>query len=402
METAPRSLEEVAQNYDIHDDEVRKNHFELLSHMRERGPVYRSTMHDGYWVLVGYEAVWQAARDPELFSSASGVMSVGTNKEMLMKPIETDPPEHLYWRRLMVPFFTQRAADSIHEPMGKYADELIDGFFDRGAIEIIRGYALPLEHRAFFRMIMDLTEEDTEVCMAALDDAIYAQEADARAHGWARVGQFCYELWDRRQGLPSDGGLVDTMRIGTIDGRPVTREDFAGWGIMTIAAGAETTPSAIGHLFVHLATYPEVRRRAAVDPVYLRAVVEESLRHQSPSNTITRTVTKDSEFHGQQLQSGEKAVLLWASANRDESLCPHAEAFDPGRDPCRHVAFGAGVHKCIGERHARALMFVAAQRFLARIPEFSLEPGVEIEYMMAQTRGPVSVPVVFPPADQGR
>ncbi len=396
MEAKERSFEELAENYDIHDVDVLKHHFDLLRYMRDHGPIHRSAMHDGYWVLVGYDAVWKAARDPLLFSSANGVMSVGTDKETLMKPIETDPPEHLYWRRLMMPFFTQRAADSIHEPMGKYADSLIDKFIGTGRTEIISGYSLPLEHRAFFGLIMNVSDEDTEFCMAALDDAIYSDDADARADGWARVGQFCYELWDRREGLPSDGGLVDTIRTGTIDGAPVTKEDFAGWGTMAIAAGAETTPHAIGHLFVHLATHPEVRRRAAGDPEYLRAVVEESLRHQSPSTTITRTITRDTEFEGKELKAGEKAVLLWASANRDESRCPHADAFDPSREAFRNVAFGAGVHRCIGERHARALMFVAAQRFLERIPEFSLERGVEIKYMMGQTRGPVSVPLVFP------
>lgn len=392
-DSAEASLAELARNYDVHDERIKKRHHEVLDYMRSQGPVVRADTYGGHWVLVGYDAVQEAALDGQTFSSASGTI-LGSDHEGKFKPNELDLPEARPWRNIMAPFFTKKVADNLIPPITVVADELLDKLAGNRSFDVLTEYAKPVVHYAVFREVMGFDADQTAFCVDAVENALFGSDEETRLSAWGRLVGFCSDFWDAKQDQPVDGGLVDAIRTGDIDGEPVTKEDFIGWSIQMIAGGVETTPFALGNLFVHLAEHTDVRHKAAQDGAYLRNTIDESLRFESPAIWITRTLTKDIEFQGQQMKEGDKALLVWAAGNRDEAMFEDSTTFNPGRCPIRHLAFGQGVHRCVGERVALSAMIVATRELLARFPDFSLDPDNPVVYKMGPSRGPSSLPIV--------
>lgn len=390
-------IECLAKNFDLYDARLNKCPFETLAHMRSQAPVHHTEANGGHWVIVAYAETNEAARDWHRFTSTSGIVigDVGPRK---FAPIEYDPPLHSEFRNLMSPFFTKQAAKAYEQPLSEYADHLIDAFAAKGEADLTESYAKPLAGHIFFTLMFNLPLELAQQCYAATNDAMFSNDKDTRLAGFAKVGEYSLRIIRERKGRPSDGGLIDTIRTGVIDGRPITDEESAGAIQTLFLGGHDTMIHAMGNLSIQLGRNHEIRDRLAADPALLPQVVEESLRHTPPAACIARTVVADMEFGGQRMRAGDKVLLMWLSANRDDAMFQDAEVFDITRTNLKkHIGFGMGPHRCIGEWVARMIISVAIERLLSRLPDFALDLDVKIEYRMGQSRGPVSVPVHFSP-----
>lgn len=225
---------------------------------------------------------------------------------------------------------------------------------------------------------------------------MFSSSVEDQIEGFSQLENYVRQLAVRRRGLPSDGGFIDSIRTGEVDGRPVTEEELIGIIQLMIVGGDDTAVHTIGNVLLELGRHHEIRDRLAADHSLMPAVLEEAIRHMPPAVSIMRTVTEDIELGGQQLKAGDRVILMWSSANRDETVFESPAEFQLGRENIRqHIAFGGGVHKCIGEWFARTIVSVAVERLLRRLPDLVVPPDVRIDYRMGQSRGPSAVPVIF-------
>jgi len=391
-------LDDLARNFDVHDPRFAKcPYFSTAAHMRKKGDVVRVETYGGYWAAVSHAAVSQASRDWRRFTSTGGGV-LGDDKPQKYIPSDLDPPAHSLFRRLLNPFFTREKAAALVPLIETLANELIDGFIGDGRADLTEKYATPISDMVFFQHLFRFGPEDAEYCGKAAFDGMFAHDPQVRAAGFARVERFAEELVAKLKGKPSDGGFIDTVRTATLNGETISDREAVDCIQLMIIAGGDTAIAAMGAMFEVIARNPQVRQQLLDNPDLNVGAFEEMIRLQAPSTAIKRTVREDTEFFGQTLRAGDNLFLLWGSADRDESVFERPEEFIIGRpNISEHVAFGAGPHKCLGEWFARTIVGTATRVLLERIPDFEIEPGVEIEYMMGQTRGPLAFPVVFTP-----
>lgn len=388
---------ECVRDFDVHDPRLNSCLYETLESMRRRGPVQYSAAHGGYWVILGHREVVQAARDWRRFSSAHGVVLSGSKPQRYV-PVEYDPPEHQSFRRLLNPYFTKQAASAYEPMLRSFADGLIDQFEDNDAVDLTEAYAKPLAAHFFFDLFLRLSRQDASMCEVATNQAMFSSSVEEQVEGFGRLEELVTDLVERRRGLPSDGGFIDTLRTGEVDGRPVTEGELIGMIQLMIVGGDDTAVHTIGNVLLELGRNQDVRERLAADISLMPTVIEESIRHMPPAVSIMRTVVEDTDLGGQHLRAGDKVILMWSSANRDETVFEDTDQFRLGRENIKqHIAFGGGVHKCIGEWFARTIVSVAIERIIQRFPSFVVPADAEIAYRTGQSRGPASVPVILSP-----
>jgi len=197
----------------------------------------------------------------------------------------------------------------------------------------------------------------------------------------------------QRRSTPRDD-LVSYLVGATIEGEPLAESHILGTLRLLLIAGIDTTWSAIGSCLWHLARNPEDRRRLVADPALIPSAVEEFLRAYAPV-TMAREVIKDTEIGGCSFKEGQMVLLSFPSANRDPAMFPDADRIVIDRTMNRHIAFGVGIHRCIGSNLARMEITVALEEWLARIPEFSLDPTVPMKWSEGTVRGPRLLPILF-------
>ena len=396
MNVRSDDLESLAGSFDVHDPSLSGRLYDTLKSMRQQGPVHFSEAHGGHWVVVGHQEVSHAARDWRHFSSADGVVLAGAKPQKYV-PVEYDPPQHQVFRRLLNPHFSKEAAARYEPELTAFADRLIETFADQASADLTECYAKPLAAHFFFTLFFGMDQIDAERCEAATNKAMFSSGLTDQIDGFQSLERYVRDLVERRRGLPSDGGFIDAIRTGEVDGRPVTEEELIGIIQLLIVGGDDTAVHTIGNILLELGRNPDLKDQLLGDPALMPAVIEESIRHMPPAVSIMRTVVEDVELGGQQLRAGDRVVLMWSSANRDEAVFDDADSFRVDRDNVkRHIAFGAGVHKCIGEWFARTIVTVAVQRLLNRRPEFVVPGDAAIDYRMGQSRGPACVPALFP------
>ncbi len=189
--------------------------------------------------------------------------------------------------------------------------------------------------------------------------------------------------------------LISELLAAEVDGHPVSDEDIIGMCTLLLVAGIDTTWSAIGSSIWHLATHEEDRKRLAADPSLMTTAVEELLRAYSPV-TMARIVNEDTEVAGCPMRAGDRVLMSFPAANRDPEKFEDADKvlLDRGKNP--HIAFGVGIHRCVGSNLARMEVRVALEEWMAGIPDFWVEEPESVTWAGGQVRGPRALPVVFP------
>ena len=370
--------------------------YPTLAEMRSRCPVARSDQHGGFWVVTDYEDVLKVAQDWDTFSSAHGLTVPPAPIATRNIPVEVDPPEHRVYKRLINRYFTPAAVAEWEDGTRALVTRLIDDFIEEGHCEFMGSFVPPLPARTFFEFALGAPQDDVEKVAYLASKSSTPNDPEAAAC-WKGLSEWITGFLDGRRSGGRGGDVVDAVLDARIDGRPITHDEAVGIVQLLILGGLETTAGALGMMMVRLSTEPSTRERLAGSKELAPEAIEELLRLDAPFIAIGRTATRDTELGGRRIAEGDKVIIYWAAANRDESEFPDADTFDPGRASNRHLSFGAGPHRCAGSNLARMNLRVALTELLRRLPDVALDDRFPVEYHTTFTRAPRTVPLAFAP-----
>ncbi len=337
----------------------------------------------GYWALTRHADIVEVSRHPELYCSGqSGSTIVDMPVELLEffgSMINMDDPRHSRLRRIVSAAFNPRMVKSVEDTIEQVADEIIDTVAPLGSCDFVTEVAgrLPLKvicdmmgvpesdyDRVFHCSNVILSSGDTEYVPEGADVVLAFLEAGNE------LASLMDDLAARRLEHPT-GDLTSELVHANVDGESLTRSELASFFILLLVAGNETTRTAISHGLWALTQHPEQRRAWAEDFEALApTAVEEIVRWASPVIFMRRTLTAPTVLSGQALDEGDKVVLFYNSANRDEAVFEAPERFDIRRHPNPHVGFGAaGPHFCLGAHLARREITVMFRELFKRLPD---------------------------------
>jgi cytochrome P450 len=339
----------------------------------------------GYWAVTRHADVVTASRRSDLFCSGKGVQIPDLPAELnefFGSMIAMDDPRHARLRGIVSRGFTPRALSRLQGGVERRATELVDAVIEKGECDFVRDIAAPLPLGIICDM-MGIPESQTQFVfeqtniILGLGDPEYVAPGTnpllaALASGKA-LADLMNEIAGERRRRPTDD-LTSQLLNAEIDGETLTDQELASFFVLLVAAGNETTRNAISHGMKALCEHPDQRRRWAADfEAVAPTAVEEIVRWASPVIHFRRTATADTELGGQRLRAGEKIVLWYNSANRDEAVFPDPYRFDVTRKPNEHVGFGGpGAHHCLGANLARREITVVFRQLLRRLPDLEI------------------------------
>jgi cytochrome P450 len=389
--------------FDFTDPQIAGPEFwDAVSKVREAGPLVWAEANGGHWITASYETILRIAQDWEDFGSTEGVALGRPDFETIprMVPVEIDPPRHRAFRRQVNPALTVKAMSPLDDEICAIADELIDDFIDRGSCDLAVDFARKFPGTVFFRLLVHCTDEDFQLVEPAARQISFESgdnekltAATARLRAWA--GQVFASRAGQRQ--PAANDLVDAvMRLTeTDDGVPWLDEEHRTALQILAQGGIGTSANLIGSIMLALSRDRELQDRVRGDLSLIPGLVEEVLRLEAPVPLMFRTATRDIEVEGQQVRKGDKVCLIFGGAGRDPAVFDHPAELDLERPHCRHLAFGAGVHRCIGSNLARQQARIAIGQLVTRLGEFWVPEGGTVQYSSRQARGPLSFPLAF-------
>jgi cytochrome P450 len=395
--TTTEPVHDWLSDYDIFDPDYVRDPAPTWAELRGC-PIAHTERWGGSWLPTRYDDIHAIAHDVDHFSSTQvtvvpRVVTPGT-AHVHAPPIDSDPPEHGWARRLILPSFAPRAIEK-HEPGTRaLCRRLIDGFIDRGRADAAVDYAQQIPSRVIAEL-MGIPTDRADDFTAWVQGVLELGQTDIPLRMRCRDALFTFltDIIEDRQRHPRDD-LITELLQSEVDGELVPVSHVVGTCNLLIIAGIDTTWSSIGSALWHLAQHPEDRRRLAADPTCMPNAVEELLRAYSPV-TMARIVREPVEVGGVLMEAGDRVLLSFPSANRDPAAFEAAEEVRLDRERNRHIAFGVGIHRCAGSNLARMEMRVALEEWLTRIPEFSLEDPDAVTWAAGQVRGPRTIPVVF-------
>jgi cytochrome P450 len=365
-------------------------------------PVAHSDAHDdGFWVLTKYEDVLNVAQDWETFSSELGITVPAPAVQARMLPVSVDPPLQRIFKRLVNAEFTPAKIAPWEAPTRVLVDRLIDGFIERGECDFMKEFARPLPGLAFFDLALHAPTEELEQVNHWATQASLPNAADAR-DGLMKLAGWIAQLVEQRRTDGPRGDVVDVVMKAEIEGRPITQEEIISTVHLLILGGLETTAGVLGAVMLRFCQQPEIPARLRERPELIPQAVEELLRLDGSFICIGRTARHDAEIEGHQVKEGERVIMYWASANRDPAEFTAPDTFDLDRERNRHVAFGAGPHRCVGSNVARMNLRVALGEVVRRLTDVRLQPGADIDFHSTFNRAPLSVPITFTPGERSQ
>jgi cytochrome P450 family 142 subfamily A polypeptide 1 len=367
--------------------------------MRANEPVFRDR--NGLAAAATYQAVLDAERDPELFSNTGGIRP---DQPAMPYMIDMDDPQHLLRRKLVNAGFTRKQVMDKVAGIETLCDTLIDAVCERGECDFVRDIAAPLPMAVIGDMLGVLPADratllkwsDDLVCglSASADEAALQAVMDA----FAGYNGFAMETTAKRRAEPT-GDLFSVLVNSEVDGQRMSDDEIVFETLLILIGGDETTRHTLSGGTEQLLRHSDQWDRLVADGTLLPAAVEEMLRWTSPVKNMARTAMRDTEFHGTQLRQGEKMLLLFESANFDESVFGDPDDFRIDRNPNSHLAFGFGTHFCLGNQLARLELTTMVRTILRRLPDLRLADDSALPLRPANfVSGLEKMPVVFTPS----
>jgi cytochrome P450 len=385
---------ELVDDFDPTDPQVVRDPYPIYAAMRSKCPVGHGSRFGGFHVLSRFADVDEAAHNPAVFSSAQGVTVPDFGNPITAIPLEVDPPEHTRWRHLTQAWFSPASALALEPDIRAIVTRQIDVFVDRGHADLATELAVPVPPIVTARML-GLPESDWQYYRKLSETMLEAaanEDSQVNAEQALQLFSYLFEALEDRRDNPRDDMLTRIVHL-QFDGRPLTEDELLGITFLIAVAGHETTVGAIGALLFRLAEHPEVRTAIEADPGFRFSAIEESLRLEPPIQYFSRTVTEDTEIGGVPLAAGAKVLLSWASANRDPEAFSDPDEFVYDRPNNRHLAFGAGPHRCLGAHLARLELRVVLEETLQRIPPWRVTDPSAVVWAGGINRLVKSLPV---------
>lgn len=359
---------------------VPHDQFDLL---RREAPVFWHPEPDGpgFWAVTKHADVRTVSHDWETFSSELGATFIPTQEEetlaqLRLSILNMDPPMHNRARRLVSKAFTPRMIAKLVDEIERRAAAVIDSVIDRGECDFVEDIAAQVPVQMICEMIGLEPEqwprmfEISNDVIGARNDPEYA-EVDAAAAA-AEIYALCDAVAEDRRVNPRDD-LMTALVQAEIDGERLDNLELDLFFISLVVAGNETTRNLINHSLLAMLDHPDQAERLRRQPELWDTAVEEMLRWGSSIHNFRRTATRDTQLRGVDISAGDKVVIYYASANRDEDVFDAPHTFDIARTPNDHVTFGGGgVHYCLGASLARAEIRATMRQVVERLPDISL------------------------------
>lgn len=395
----PIDDEWVTRHFDHLSQDLARDLHPTLARARSLCPVAHSDAYEGgFFVLTRYEDILKVAQDWRAWSSELGITVPyePPATDIKIMPVAVDPPLQRTIKRLVNAHFTPAKVKPWEPATRALVNCLIDGFIERGECDFMTELARPFPGLAFFSLALhapaeDLAQVNDWATAASKSKEEGAHESIMQLAGWI------YGLITRRQADGPQGDVIDAVLAAEVDGRPITLPEAIGTIQLLILGGLETTAGVLGAAMLRFCEYPEILDRIREHPEQITEIVEELLRLDGSFICIGRTARHDTQLGGHPVKEGQRAILYWASANRDEAEFESPDEFNPDRERNRHIAFGAGPHRCVGSNLARMNLRVAFQVIAERIRDVQLKPDAEIDFHSTMNRAPLSVPITFKP-----
>ncbi len=355
--------------------------YEAFARLRREAPVYWHEEPDGpgFWAITRHEDVKQISKDPGRFSSyEAGVSRLDVEDPVELEAyrgilIAMDPPEHGHLRALVSRAFTPRAIDGLEAAVRRIARQAIRTALEKKQIDFVEDYAAAIPMHVISEM-MGVPDEKrlrlAQLSSALIDDQDpeIAPTADFRMNAHIETLMIAQELAQAETANPGDN-LSRRLLEAEFEGRRLSEGEFSLFFMFLIVAGNETTRTAMSGGLLTLLDHPDQLAAVQADPSLLPVAIEEMLRYWPPIHHFRRTAMCDVEVRGQTIRKGEKAIMWYPAANRDEAVFDEPDRFDIRRQPNDHLSFGFGEHFCLGASLARLELRVMCEELFAHVDE---------------------------------
>jgi cytochrome P450 len=322
---------------------------------RTRGVLGLPTDREEIPLILRHEDVRKAAKDWKTFSSDAAFRVPIPSEEHLRSvrqlPIEVDPPQQPDYRKLVEPFFLRAKQPAFVARVEAITERLVADAITRDSIEAVEEFALPLQSRAL-AVLLDVPESEAERFIAWGVHVFHGEKGVEKA---AELERYLNEQFDKAAASPGDD-FYGLLTKATFHGRPLTRDEMLGFANLMFAGGRDTIIHTVSSVIGYFAGRPEALEFLRADPERIVHASEEFFRVFMPLTHIGRVCPVDTDVHGTTVKAGDRASLCWASANLDEKVFEAADEIRLDRRPNPHVAFGFGIHLCLGAAHARTVV----------------------------------------------
>ena len=365
-------------------------------------PIGWSEKHDGFWVVVGYDAGREIFQNPAAFSSAEPTFpGYATPYGRPLMLAAQDEPDHKKYRQLVQGPFSPKGAAAMTDVLRATTNDLIDKWIGEGRVDVVSGLANELPARAI-AAILGVPPEHGDVYRTwthAMAQGVHTDPEGAERHMQEMMAWFEPLLEDRRRN-PGDDVLSGVIRA-EVDGQKLSDDDVKDFFAILLLGGIDNTTKLLSNMLWRLAWDKELRRRLIDHPETLPMAIDEFLRYYSPAMTA-RVVKEPISLQGVDMEPGQHVLKVLPIMNRDSRQFPNPDTLIPDRNPNRHVALGLGIHRCLGAHLIKIEARVAAEEFLRRIPAFELDLSRNTEWLPGQVSGMQVVPIVFNAGDSER
>jgi len=331
-------------------------------------------------ILSRYEDVIWALRHPEIFSSEMDMkVMLGTQRPMI--PQQIDPPRQTRYRKILDLRFSRPRMQALEPELRRHAQQVIDGFVARGECEFDSEFAVPLPCRAFLTL-MGLPQEELDLFIELKNGIIRPpvppMDMIAASEYRLKTGERIYAYFEKmiaeRRSAPRDD-MMTYLTTVELDGKPLTDEEVLDISYLFLLGGLDTVTATLGCSMAYLAANPEQRKKIVAKPELIPNAVEELLRWETPVSLLPRVLKQNVTIGDVELREGALVNLLVGAANVDPAEFAEPTRVDFERENNRHLAFGAGAHRCLGSHLARMELRAALEEWHKRIPDYAIKPG---------------------------
>jgi cytochrome P450 len=342
--------------------------------MRERCPVAYTGRGGGYWTLLRHADIVAATMNTQTFSNGGK-----PRHGLALPPLETDPPLHREYRFLLNPFFMPRRIQALEPRVRAIADELLEPLLTRQNVDLAREYSYPLPVLGLCA-VLDLPSHIWPDVKRLSEESLGPESADPEVRQRSKAAHeqlmgYARNLVADRRVAPRDSAtdIVSAILAAQVAGQPISEETAAGMVRLLISAGHNSTTSALGNALLYLTEHAEIQQQLRAEPGRLPIAIEELLRYETPVQAMPRYLREDTVVGERALHAGERVDMVYGSANRDEQAFEQADECLLERSPNRHLAFGHGIHTCLGANLARMEIRVALEQLLKRTRQFTMD-----------------------------
>jgi cytochrome P450 len=366
-------MNELAPDWDPAEPRGVPARIKQMAEMRAKCPVAYTRRSGGYYALLKYDDIVAAAREPDSFSNAGA-----SRYENPLPPLEYDPPDHGVYRRILQPFFAPPRIRALETRVRASAIALLEPLLEAGGGDFAESYSYPLPVLGLCALLgipgsdwSDIKAWSEHTLLRDSDNPAERARADS---GHERILVYARALIAERRAnpLPPEDDVASALIAARPNGEQFDDDFIARALRILISAGHNSTTSAIGNSLLHLAQNQEDQARLRADASLIPTAVEEFLRCDTPVQEMPRWTTKDVVIRSRAVPQGARIGMFWASGNRDEDAFENAQRCIVERRPNRHLAFGSGIHTCLGAPMARMEIRVALEEMLARTARFEI------------------------------